>query len=65
MKSFIFYTGEGVTLSPNNSICENFQILGFEKGISKEVALEAFLKNNSWIDEYGFSKDEIIHKEIL
>ena len=65
MKSFIFYTGEGVTLSPNNSICENFQILGFEKAMSKEIALESLLQNNSWIDEYGFSKDEILYKEIL
>ena len=65
MKSFIFYTSEGITLSPNNSVCENFQILGFEKGISKDIALRTLLKNNSWIDEYGFSQDEIICKEIL
>lgn len=65
MKSFIFYTSEGVTLSPNNSLCENFQILGFEKGMSKENALETLFKNNFWIEEYGFSKDRIICKEIL
>ena len=65
MKSFIFYTSEGVTLSPNNSLCENFQILGFEKGMSKENALETLFKNNLWIEEYGFSKDRIICKEIL
>lgn len=65
MKSFIFYTSEGVTLSPNNSLCENFQILGFEKGMSKENVLETLFKNNFWIEEYGFSKDRIICKEIL
>jgi len=65
MKSFIFYTSEGVTLSPNNSLCENFQILGFEKGMSKENTLETLFKNNFWIEEYGFSKDRIICKEIL
>ncbi len=65
MKSFIFYTGEGITVSPNNSLCENFQVLGFEKGLSKDIALETLLKNNSWIYEYGFSQNEIICKEIL
>lgn len=65
MKSFIFYTGEGITVSPNNSLCENFQVLGFEEGLSKDIALETLLKNNSWIYEYGFSQNEIICKEIL
>ena len=65
MKSFIFYTSEGITLSPNNSLCENFQILGFEKGLSKQIALRTLLKYNSWIEEYGFSKDEIIGEEII
>ena len=46
MKSFIFYTSEGITLSPNNSLCENFQILGFADAHSKDIALEIFIKNN-------------------
>lgn len=65
MKSFIFYTSEGITLSPNNSLCENFQILGFADAHSKDIALEILLKNNSWIYELGFSQNEIICKEIL
>ncbi|MCR5045830.1 MAG: hypothetical protein K6A42_04580 [Treponema sp.] len=65
MKSFIFYTGEGITVSPNNSLCENFQVLGFEEALSKDIALETLLKNNSWIYEYGFSQNKIICKEIL
>ncbi len=65
MKSFIFYTSEGITVSPNDSLCENFQVLGFEKGHSKAIALETLLKNNSWIYEYGFSRSEIICREIL
>ena len=65
MKSFIFYTSEGTTVSPNNSLCENLQVLGIEEGYSKDIALETLLKKNSWIYEYGFSQDEIECKEIL
>lgn len=65
MKSFIFYTIEGITLSPNNSLCENFQILGFEKGLSKQIALRTLLKNNPWIEKNGFSQNNIIIKEII
>ena len=64
MKSFIFYTSEGMTFSPNNSLCENFQILGFEKAKSEKTALDQFLINNIWIGEYGFSLWKIICKEI-
>ena len=32
MKTFLFYTVEGITYSPKKVICENFQILGFDSG---------------------------------
>lgn len=65
MKSFIFYTGEGSTFSPTNEMCENFQVLGFESGFSKELALQTLLENNSWISKYGFSRDIIQCRQVV
>ncbi len=65
MKTFIFYTAEGVTLSPQNTVCENFQILGFEKGFSQELAFQSLLNNNPWISEYGFSQRKIICRQVI
>lgn len=59
MNEYIFYTSEGFTKSPNETDCENMQILGFEKGENLEEAKSNLLKNNQWILKYGFSKDEI------
>ncbi len=47
MDEYIFYTGEGYCESPNENKVENFQVLGFEKGQSKEEALCKLLENNS------------------
>lgn len=44
MKSFILYTSEGSTYSPENVLCENFQILGFAQGESQNQACDLFLK---------------------
>lgn len=65
MKSYIFYTDEGVTESPNENIVENFQILGFENGINISEALQHLLDNNKWIFETGFSEKKILYKEIV
>ncbi len=65
MKTYIFYTGEGKTLSPNDSVCENFQILGFEKGESEKKAIENLLKRNVWISGCGFSENKIIYRQVL
>ncbi len=65
MNEYIFYTSEGYCESPLSHHVENFQILGFEKGNSKEEALENLLKNNSLIKDYSYSIDEIIGCQIL
>ena len=65
MNEFMFYTFEGTTYSPNESYCENLQILGFETGKNLEEAKNRLLENNSWILEYGFNKEKILAKQIL
>ena len=65
MKTYIFYTGEGFTESPNEDIVENFQILGFENGINLSEALHHLFDNNQWIFTTGFSEEKILHKEIV
>ena len=47
MNTYIFYTDEGYTVSPNNEKLDNLQILGIEDGSTREEALAnlcAFLK---------------------
>ena len=60
MDEYIFYTSEGYCESPNENKVENFQVLGFEKGQSKEEALSKLLENNSWIKDNSYNVDEII-----
>lgn len=59
MASYIFYTDEGYTSSPNNEEIENLQVLGIEDGNSQRKALDNLLKNNEWIKESGFSEEKI------
>ncbi len=63
-KRFLFFTGEGFTISPNDDYLENYQILGFESGEDLEQALEILLKKNKWIVESGFDIEEIEFREI-
>lgn len=65
MNEYMFYTAEGFSQSPNETDCENLQILGFEKAESLESAKEQLLKNNGWILKYGFNAEEILSKKIL
>lgn len=65
MKSFILYTSEGSTYSPENVLCENFQILGFAQGESQNQACDLFISQNSWIIECGFSIDKIQIKQVV
>lgn len=53
-KEFVFYTDEGCTMSPKGTTLENLQILGIERGESKDSALECLIENNDWICEAGF-----------
>ena len=65
MNEYMFYTAEGFSQSPNETDCENLQILGFEKAESLEIAKEQLLENNDWIFQYGFNAEEILSKKIL
>ncbi len=65
MNEYMFYTAEGFSQSPNETDCENLQILGFEKAESLEIAKKQLLENNDWILKYGFNADKILSKKIL
>ena len=65
MNEYIFYTSEGYCESPSENKVENFQVLGFEKGQSKEEALSKLLENNSWIKENTYNVDEIIGCQVI
>lgn len=64
MKTFLFYTCEGITYSPTDVLCENYQILGFESGKSQKEAFDIFLINNLWVSEYGFSVENIMTRQV-
>ena len=49
MKTYLFYTMEGYTESPNSNSIENCQLLGEAKGETVEDAFVCLLKNNTWI----------------
>lgn len=65
MTEFIFYTDEGSTVSPNGTELENLQILGIEKGESRENVLEKFIQNNVWIGEAGFDVKRIFVRQLV
>lgn len=65
MKTFLFYTDEGITYSPTDVQCENYQILGFESGKSQSEAFETFLINNPCVLEYGFSLERIMTRQVV
>lgn len=64
MKTFLFYTCEGITYPPTDVLCENYQILGFESGKSQKEAFDIFLINNLWVSEYGFSVENIMTRQV-
>lgn len=66
MNKFIFYTTEGHTDAPNDSIeVENCQVLGTASGNSESEAQENLLNENHWITEAGFDPAEFIVRQIL
>lgn len=66
MKTYLFYTMEGYTESPNSNSIENCQLLGEAKGETVEDAFVCLLKNNTWIEENGFhvNAGQIIAREL-
>ena len=63
-REFLFYTGEGQTISPTGVDIENFQILGVEAGENSGGALREMLRKNPWIYEAGFDSEKIEWKEL-
>lgn len=59
MAKFIFFTDLGYAISPKGEELENLQILGIEDGQTEEDALKKLFKENKWILESGFSKENI------
>ena len=64
MKSYVFYTAEGLTESPTGEIVDNLQILGFENGNTQKEALHNLMKNNEWIERCGFDTTQILAHQL-
>ena len=61
VKEYIIYTPEGVTIAPNvKCAVENCQVLGCALGENPAEAVDVLLRDNPWILEAGFSRDEFI-----
>lgn len=63
MNQYIIATGEGRTLTPNDQICENLQILGFALGNTKEEAIKDFIicmEDENFFELEGWDKDCLI-----
>ena len=63
MNQYIIASGEGRTLTPNDRICENLQILGFAPGNTKEEAIEYFIiymEEEDFFEWEGWDKDCLI-----
>ena len=66
MNEYIFYTTEGQTYAPNDSIeVENCQLLGTANGSNESEAQENLLNENPWITEAGFDPAEFLVRQIL
>lgn len=65
MNEYIFYTDEGYCEAPNENVVENFQVIGFEKGKTKEDALKTLLENNPWIKDYSYKVENIIGCQVI
>jgi hypothetical protein len=65
MNQYIFFTPEGSTTAPNDSIeVENCQVLGIAKGKNESEARFNLLKDNPWITEAGFNSDEFLNRRL-
>jgi len=55
MKHFIFLTNEGFAESPNGLDIENSQVLGYSKGGTLNEVFDNFIKECSYLQEFGFN----------
>ena len=66
MNEYIFYTTEGHTYAPNDSIeVENCQVLGTVRGSNESEAQKNLLNENPWITEAKFAPAEFLFRQIL
>ena len=66
MKTYIFLTTEGTTLSPNEKEVENLQVIGIVKDVKDENdALKMLLMENEWIFDGEYNVAEFVSYEIL
>lgn len=66
MNKYIFYTPEGNTQAPLESlIVENCQVLGWAYGENSKEAKYRLLKENPWIEEAGYDFTKIVSEQIL
>ena len=65
-QEYIIYTPEGKTIAPNEEcFVENCQVLGCVLGENPEEAIDILLRDNPWIAEAGFSRDEFIVRQLV
>lgn len=71
MKTFIFFTAEGRTLAPPMGTyqyeheVENCQVLGTARGMTVGSAWKNLKKEDRWIRQNGFGKENIFAHEIV
>lgn len=59
MNKYIIYTPEGYCEDPNgNDVC-NCQVLGKVEANNEKEAINKLFKEQSWIQDDGFSPDEV------
>jgi hypothetical protein len=62
---FMFVTSDGFTYSSADEVypdVNNFQVLGFGKGVNEEEAFRNFIQDNKWVLETHFR--EVISVEV-
>jgi hypothetical protein len=64
MKSYIILTNQGFTESPIHQEVFNQQVLGYQNGNTENEAIENLITENPQIVVSGFTKDEMIGKEL-
>lgn len=66
MNEYIFYTAEGHTTAPNESVdVENCQVIGRAVGFTSDEAMKNLLRENRWISEADFNPQEFFVKQVL
>lgn len=65
MKKFIVLSSEGLTIAPNDSEINNFQVLDLcVECENKDGVLEQLLENNTWISEAGYNVENLLVYEL-